>query len=985
MPFIVFQSIIIMLNIRLFRILTIEIIFLLLLSQMNLLSQELYYSNWSNRSIGKTNLNTCISEDICVLPDRVFGITDIAIHPNGEIYIINSIQELYKVEVADCNVELVTILDSNSNLTGLVIDKDGRIWAAGRELVFIDLITGEYRILGTFPNVSCSGDMAFYNGKLIMSAFIVNTGIHGIYEVDMEEPQNTQLIKSLMMDDIRNVFHGLVVFGEPCQHSTLYGTGLKQNTISSEVIEGGIFGFTFNEDEISLICSTAYFSGATHPLEFLGSETNCELLFDLDRDNSSGEYPYDYRNTSIACADTKVAAICDDDVVIFTSDARVDSIVLILEGVRNPGSESLRLTDGYTAAALISTGTQAMPAYALFMQGESTDEEVMEALRNVFYHHSSAQALPGIRTVLVEAFNAVRSSEARAYIHVESTPNSGRDTTFVLCSHIQFVNFSTIIGGDPGGRWEPPFVSGEDIYFSEADVLTTYLYITESGECSDTATVEFIRVVDRSLDLGGDGEICRGESIILSLPSIEGDTLLWDDGSVQSERTIMGPGTYSVTLTTVEGCEYIRSVTYTPRFIDSTLTVQVCHGERYAYGGAEYDIGQWIQDTLTGTGICDTVINILVSSFPIPTLDNDTMVCFNGAILFEGVEYFPGDTLMRWKTSMEGCDTLIRTLYLEHEIDSLRVGVEEELLCPGHTTSVEVYPMEGLSWSDGGSDAHRELAPGHYTVTYTDASGCAQEVEFMIEEAVLPDYALEWMDPQCLQGNGYIGVSIEGGMMEGLTIEINGQRVEGGSLIDLGEGTYSIRIVDHLGCVQEDAVVLVDTLNLEVLMAGEVEVIAGNRVNVEFEATGTEVAMVTHTPEEGLVRMGNSLQITGIRDREYILLFISEEGCTEELTLQVRVLIPDEIITLPNIVSRHPHDEENGKVYLKVESMRYDMMIYDRWGNAIYDRRNLTGGDDSVAWIPAQSQVVSGVYVYMLRAYTESGEVVKTGTVTVVE
>ena len=56
--------------------------------------------------------------------------------------------------------------------------------------------------------------------------------------------------------------------------------------------------------------------------------------------------------------------------------------------------------------------------------------------------------------------------------------------------------------------------------------------------------------------------------------------------------------------------------------------------------------------------------------------------------------------------------------------------------------------------------------------------------------------------------------------------------------------------------------------------------------------------------------------------------------------------------------------------------------MFDRWGNPVYDSKNMTVNDTNTAWIPTIND--KGVFVYLLKLETIEGIKVAYGSITVI-
>jgi len=61
----------------------------------------------------------------------------------------------------------------------------------------------------------------------------------------------------------------------------------------------------------------------------------------------------------------------------------------------------------------------------------------------------------------------------------------------------------------------------------------------------------------------------------------------------------------------------------------------------------------------------------------------------------------------------------------------------------------------------------------------------------------------------------------------------------------------------------------------------------------------------------------------------------------------------------------------------------YDLNVYDRWGNVMYEAERLYTNEYSTGWIPDEN-IQLGVYVYIIRIGEGLSSIVKSGSITVV-
>ncbi|HSF89552.1 MAG TPA: gliding motility-associated C-terminal domain-containing protein [Saprospiraceae bacterium] len=325
-----------------------------------------------------------------------------------------------------------------------------------------------------------------------------------------------------------------------------------------------ISSFDLDNNVLTPICN--YWMGdnvantnLTSPLEFLSSDPECDLLIDLDRDNSTGVYPYDYLDSTDYCT-TLEAPICDPDVYIHAS-APLDSIVLIISGIQEPGDEQLILSGLPTGITFI----QKNDSTYILISSDPADSIYQKALLAIRYLHSGSQRTPGPRRIILQGFNAIKDGVLiTANLHISRLPFAGDDATLLICTDTLIQDLSSITDGQPGGYWSPLLSGGGNAFDSQVDQASTYQYVIIDPVCgNDTAVVSINRDASAPVDLLGDDQVlCAGDTMEVTI-SQNALNILWDDGSTDTSRELSLAGTYWVVLETSGGCTYADSLLIT--------------------------------------------------------------------------------------------------------------------------------------------------------------------------------------------------------------------------------------------------------------------------------------------------------------------------------------------------------------------------------------------------------------------------------------
>ncbi|MEP7323637.1 MAG: hypothetical protein ABI761_17055 [Saprospiraceae bacterium] len=275
-----------------------------------------------------------------------------------------------------------------------------------------------------------------------------------------------------------------------------------------------------------------WYAWVTSPDEFLAGDPECDLLLDLDRDNSSGLYPYDYRLNKTLCTESSTM-ISDSDIYLHTS-IPLDSVILVVHGILDPGLEILTYNNTIPGLSLRKINDS---TYILKGPRNTPDSSYRAALLAIRYEHLTGNRTSGTRRIELQGFSVVKAGvKVSAFINLGSIPNSGIDTTITICSHKKITGLSKMIHGAPGGKWIPGLTGGDD-YDSALDLANEYTYITGDTICGmDTAIVTIKRGIGTTpMNLTIDTVLCKGNSFVF------GGTTYKDTGKfVSIVRSIQG-------------------------------------------------------------------------------------------------------------------------------------------------------------------------------------------------------------------------------------------------------------------------------------------------------------------------------------------------------------------------------------------------------------------------------------------------------------
>jgi hypothetical protein len=309
------------------------------------------------------------------------------------------------------------------------------------------------------------------------------------------------------------------------------------------------------------------------------------------------------------------------------------------------------------------------------------------------------------------------------------------------------------------------------------------------------------------------------------------------------------------------------------------------------------------------------------------------------------------------------------------------VEVMDSVVCIGEATSVIAHGTDNIVWSTGQLTNTVQLAAGKYWIRNTDNQGCTTEQNFEIATHPKTVFETTAIQPDCMDNTGKISVANLSG--DALSIVINGIAAPDGSLEGLKAGDYQIWVTDQFGCSYKDSITLYKEYSYNIQMPDNITIPQQETAIISFTDDGGSTVSIDFIPDVDIYATGDSIYIKGTEDRRYTIRFTDDKGCEVIRTLHVFVVGQDAAIILPNIVSRQANNSPNGSFYIVNAGYKYDISIYDRWGNLIFLDHNLNSGDPSSGWHPQADAVSSGVYVFFIKIYSPDGIINKVGTITV--
>lgn len=280
----------------------------------------------------------------------------------------------------------------------------------------------------------------------------------------------------------------------------------------------------------------------------------------------------------------------------------------------------------------------------------------------------------------------------------------------------------------------------------------------------------------------------------------------------------------------------------------------------------------------------------------------------------------------------------------------------EETICEGSS-----YQLGNQSYQEAGT----------YTANLTSSIGCDSIVTLNLTIAPNSgiDATVDFKSPTCTgEKDGSIKILNLINNTSSYTILLNDQILENERLLDsLGAGTYRFVIKDSVGCTFEQSIQLIDPKEFVLNIDERLEVNLGEEVNI--------LPIVNQGVQQffwqGCDNCSSGLSLRPIQSKRYILTAISEDGCraTDSVFIQVNSIGK---LYIPSAFSPN-NDGMNDQfsIFASQSSVAeiLQFMIFDRWGNIVFERHNLAANDGLNIWdgYVNGKRIVNGTYTCITK------------------
>jgi gliding motility-associated-like protein len=523
-----------------------------------------------------------------------------------------------------------------------------------------------------------------------------------------------------------------------------------------------------------------------------------------------------------------------------------------------------------------------------------------------------------------------------------------------------------------------------------------------------------------TVDLGPDLQVCSGDTVILDAGSGY-DTYIWSPSGTGQNNQIVNSGTYHVTVS--QGiCSATDSISVSVFPLPSVNLgpdTTICAGDILTLdAGSGFLSYSWFPAgssqtldvvssgiyavTVTDANSCQGVDSVGVNSVPsydatiitssLEYCDNVNPVMFD-AVDAGGIWSGPGMSAsgeFNPQTAGQGIHTVIYTIPPPcGDADSVTVVVySSPVVSLGNDTTIcsgDVLILDGgtgfitYEWSPSGSgQTYTVTNEGSYAVTVTDMNACQSGDNIYVTVAENQDATILVQGPFCSGDHAFQFFAEDaGGIWTGNGITSSGWF----DPAIAGAGIHEIQYVISGLCGDEDSV------NIEIFESPAVEIFSNSESCIGAD-DGMAWVMISGGMPPYMISWSNGDSqdsITELSPGYYNVVISDQNGCTVSDTTRIFYGTDDCLpphVFVPNIFSPNG-DGENDVLFVRGEGISsIDFIVYSRWGQKIFESRNLNKGWDGTF---RGSPVEPGVYVYHLRVeFTNSSEEKFKGNITLV-
>ncbi|MCB0608831.1 MAG: gliding motility-associated C-terminal domain-containing protein [Lewinella sp.] len=448
------------------------------------------------------------------------------------------------------------------------------------------------------------------------------------------------------------------------------------------------------------------------------------------------------------------------------------------------------------------------------------------------------------------------------------------------------------------------------------------------------------------------------------------------------------PGSYSVVLSTVNGCDSVITLNLSnhPCQLQWTSAAEATSCAGGADGVLEFSmtIGtppyQYTLETQAGTTITSGTLDL-----------NGSPISFNNLA--------PGNykvsVVDSYGITADFTETVTQPAQLTAQITHVSQFGQYHISCPEESDGALGATVQGgtppyaYAWSNGSASAGPQgLTAGDYTVTITDQKGCQVTASSTLLAPPPIEASLTSVDPACFGDKvGQIQVVDVTGGVTPYVYAINSRPFSSAPLFaNLDVGVYNVKVQDAAGCEWSQEITINQPEELVVDLGPDVTISLGDELELNAQ-TSYEVNLFKWSSTVPVVCFGDTLDsncpdpiVAPMETSVFAVSVADDKGCTASDKITVYVS-KDRPVYIPNAFSPDGDGvndvfmiQAKGSVVTNVKSF----LIFNRWGESMFELYNFQPNDPVYGWDGTHRGRLlnAGVYVFFAEVEFIDGETV---------
>ncbi|OWY19229.1 hypothetical protein C7N43_22930 [Sphingobacteriales bacterium UPWRP_1] len=544
--------------------------------------------------------------------------------------------------------------------------------------------------------------------------------------------------------------------------------------------------------------------------------------------------------------------------------------------------------------------------------------------------------------------------------------------------------------------------------------------VSDSGGCTGTASTAVVVNSNPTVNIAGTLSFCTGGSTVLDAGGGY-TTYDWSNGDATQTTTITASGIYIVTVTDVNGCTGSASVTVT---VNSNLSPAISGALSFCTGGSTvldagggYATYDWSNGdatqttTITTSGTYSVTVSdmngctgsasatVTVNSNLSPAISGVLSFCTGGSTVLDAgggyatYDWSNGDATQTTTitasgiyivtvTDATGCTGSASATVVVNPLPVVFIDGDSDI-CLGETSVLDAGTgFAAYSWNDGGiAQTLDATTSGTYSVTVTDDNGCTGTDDFTLTvtdcPTCIPPLAPVATADTLVVCAGEINTAAFEVSAEPGTVVNWYDAPAGGNLLGSGNtfvpdapGIYyaEAAAIDDPTCVSGriELALVTDAVTVSAV-ANPAAALSGGEVQLGASGSATQGVLLTYnwtTSGNDVLSCNNctdpTVAVTGTAS--YTVTAIDEWGCSDSDNVQVTLLLPDNLVIIPNAFS--PNGDGVNDVF-RINGSNVELVelfVYNRWGGEVY----ADSGTPAIGWDGTFKGVAQelGVYVY---------------------